>query len=88
MALVTNTLHARLAWSPPTTLPTTGRAQLAVRQEPDFDDYYDDHVDYERASELGMGYEEYMDSWQHYEDMTACVDDSVMMGAEGGWGSD
>ena len=35
-----------------------------------------------------MSYDEYQDSWQHYEDMTAFVDDGVMMGAEGGWGSD
>ena len=77
----------REAWSPPTTLPTTERAQTAARYDSDFDDYYNER-DYERATELGMSYDEYQDSWQHYEDMTAFVDDGVMMGAEGGWGSD
>ena len=78
----------REAWSPPATLPTTERAQTTARYDSDFDDYYFSERDYERATELGMSYDEYMDSWEHYEYMTAFVDDGVMMGAEGGWGSD
>jgi hypothetical protein len=35
-----------------------------------------------------MSYDEYLDSSEHYDYMTAFVDDGVMMGAEGGWGSD
>ncbi len=48
-------------------------------------DYERDH---ERATELKMSYEDYLDSHEKYEDDCVGVDDCVMLAAEGGWGSD
>jgi hypothetical protein len=78
----------RTAWTPPSA-PSQRVQSVQRRVEVAYDAYdsYDDG-DYERAKELGMSYEEYLDSHEHYEYLTAGVDDCVLAGAEGGWGSD